>query len=63
MNLDNKTIYDITQDELDFLYAHVQKLKELLATKHNHIFMLSEEIKFLKKQLDAKSNTNKQRVP
>lgn len=63
MKLENKTIYDITQDELDFLYAHVQKLKELLATKQNHIFMLSEEIKFLKKQLDAKSNTNKQRVP
>lgn len=57
-----KTIYDITQDELDFMQAHILKLKELLARQNNHIFMLSEENKYLKQKLDAKSNTDKHGV-
>lgn len=58
MKIKNKTIYDITQDELDFLYAHVQKLKEELATKHNNLFMLQEINKHLKKRLDEYKNRN-----
>ena len=30
-----KTIYDITQDELNFIYAHIDALKIELAKAHN----------------------------
>ena len=30
-----KTIYDITQDELDFIYSHIDALKIELAKTHN----------------------------
>ena len=30
-----KSIYDITQDELDFIYAHIEVLKKELARTNN----------------------------
>ena len=47
-----KTIYDITQDELDFLYMHCQKIKEEAARLYNHNFILQGENEYLKKQLE-----------
>jgi hypothetical protein len=41
------TIYDITQDELDFLYAHVAKLKTTLANQVNKITILESQIQTL----------------
>jgi regulator of replication initiation timing len=54
-----KTIYDITQDELEFLYLHCQKIKEEAAKLYNHNLILQGENEYLKKQLkDLKSGNN-----
>ena len=42
-----KSIYEITQDELDFLYAHVAKLKTTLANQVNKITILESQIQTL----------------
>jgi hypothetical protein len=48
-----KTIYEITQDELNFLYAHNQKLLETVATLNNLVIMQQSQIEILK---DEKAN-------
>lgn len=50
------TIYDITQDELDFLYAHNQKLLETVATLNNLVTMQQAQIEILQNE---KANRNK----
>ncbi len=51
-----KTIYDITQDELEFLYHHSRKLKEYLAVTNNLNFMLKEENKYLRDKIKKLEN-------
>jgi hypothetical protein len=54
------TIFDITQDELDFLYAHIQKLKETIAVLENTRIMNEAQLKVLR---DVQEDRNKQTVP
>lgn len=49
-NMTKYTIYDITQDELDFLYAHNQKLLETVATLNNLITMQQAQIEILQNE-------------
>jgi hypothetical protein len=51
-----KTIYDITHDELEFLYHHSRKLKEYLAVTNNLNFMLKEENKYLRDKIKKLEN-------
>ena len=50
------TIYDITQDELDFLYAHNQKLLETVATLNNLVTMQEAQLNILRNE---KANRDK----
>ena len=54
-----KTIYDITQDELDFLYMHCQKIKEEAAKLYNYNSILQGQNEYLKEQLKKLKSGNK----
>ena len=54
--INKKSIYEITQDELDFLYLHIQKLKETIAVLENTRIMNEAQITVLK---DVQKDRNK----
>lgn len=57
-----KTIYDITQDELNFIYAHIDVLKIELAKAHNLNVINQAIIDGNKQKQNDKKGTNEQRI-
>ena len=57
-----KTIYDITQDELNFIYAHIDALKIELAKAHNLTVIQQAIIDGNKQKKNDKKGTNEQGV-